>query len=51
MVEDALWTITDLPEPIEERSAEFAARMGAVTRDRPWSVRYLARAASEGEGA
>jgi AcrR family transcriptional regulator len=48
VVEDALWTITDLPEPLEERSAEFASRMGAVTRDRPWSVRYLARAASEG---
>jgi AcrR family transcriptional regulator len=48
IIEDALWTFTDLPEPIEERSAEFAARMGAVTRDRPSAVRYLARAASEG---
>jgi AcrR family transcriptional regulator len=48
VVEDALWTITDLPEPLAERSAEFAARMGAVIRDRPASVRYLARAASEG---
>jgi AcrR family transcriptional regulator len=48
VVEDALWTIADLPEPLEERSAEFAARMGAVIRDRPESVRYLARAASEG---
>jgi AcrR family transcriptional regulator len=48
VVADALSTITDLPEPFEERSAEFAARMGAVTRDRPAAVLYLARAASEG---
>jgi AcrR family transcriptional regulator len=48
VVADALSTITDLPESLEERSAEFAARMGAVTRDRPAAVLYLARAASEG---
>jgi AcrR family transcriptional regulator len=48
VVADALSTITGLPEPLEERSAEFASRMGAVTRDRPAAVLYLARAASEG---
>jgi AcrR family transcriptional regulator len=48
VVADALETITDLPASLEERSAEFAARMGAVTRDRPEAVLYLARAASEG---
>jgi AcrR family transcriptional regulator len=48
VVADALETITDLPASLEERSAEFAARMGAVTRDRPAAVLYLARAASEG---
>jgi AcrR family transcriptional regulator len=48
VVADALSTITDLPEAFEERSAEFAARMGAVTRERPAAVLYLARAASEG---
>jgi AcrR family transcriptional regulator len=48
VVEDALRTITGLPKPLEERSTEFAARMGAVIRDRPEAVRYLARAASEG---
>jgi AcrR family transcriptional regulator len=48
VVADALSTITGLPESLEERSAEFASRMGAVTRDRPAAVLYLARAASEG---
>ena len=48
VIADAMSTFTDLPEPLEERSAEFAARMGAVTRDHPAAVRYLARAASEG---
>jgi AcrR family transcriptional regulator len=48
VVADALATITDLPESLEERSAEFGARMGAVTRDRPAAVLYLARSASEG---
>ena len=48
VVEDAVWTVRDLPGSLEERGAEFAARMGAVTRDRPSAVRYLARAASEG---
>jgi len=47
---DALSTITDLPEPLDERAAEFASRMGAVVRDRPAAVLYLARAASEGSG-
>jgi AcrR family transcriptional regulator len=45
---DALATITDLPDDLDERSAEFASRMGAVMRDRPAAVLYLARAASEG---
>jgi AcrR family transcriptional regulator len=45
---DALATITDLPDDLDERSAEFASRMGAVVRDRPEAVLYLARAASEG---
>jgi|SRR5947207_1135896 len=45
---DALSTITDLPAPLEARTAEFAARMGKVMRDRPTAVRYLARSASEG---
>jgi AcrR family transcriptional regulator len=48
VVADALSTITDLPGTLEERGVEFAARMGAVTRDRPAAVLYLARAASEG---
>ena len=48
VVADALSTITNLPESLEERGAEFASRMGAVTRDRPAAVLYLARAASEG---
>jgi AcrR family transcriptional regulator len=48
VVADAVWTVSDLPGTLEERGAEFAARMGAVTRDRPAAVRYLARAASEG---
>ena len=48
VVADAVWTVTDLPGTLEERGAEFAARMGAVVRDRPAAVRYLARAASEG---
>jgi AcrR family transcriptional regulator len=45
---DALATITDLPDDLDERSVEFASRMGAVVRDRPEAVLYLARAASEG---
>ena len=45
---DALATITGLPDDLDERSAEFASRMGAVVRDRPEAVLYLARAASEG---
>jgi len=45
---DAISTITDLPERLEDRTAEFASRMGAVVRDRPAAVLYLARAASEG---
>jgi AcrR family transcriptional regulator len=48
VVADAVWTVSHLPGTLEERGAEFAARMGAVTRDRPAAVRYLARAASEG---
>jgi AcrR family transcriptional regulator len=48
VVADAVSTVTDLPGTLEERGAEFAARMGAVTRDRPAAVLYLARAASEG---
>src|SRR3954454_2660704 len=48
VVADALSTITDLPGTLEERGVEFAARMGAVTRDRPAAVLYLARAASDG---
>lgn len=45
---DALATITDLPSDIEDRTAEFASRMGAVVRDRPYAVLYMARSASEG---
>src|SRR3954454_21347419 len=48
VVTDALATITDLPDSLEERSAEFAARMGEVVRDRPQSMLYMARSASEG---
>jgi TetR/AcrR family transcriptional regulator, regulator of cefoperazone and chloramphenicol sensitivity len=49
VVQDARWTITDLPEPLDERAAEFARRMGAVVRDRPSSILYLARSASDGD--
>jgi TetR/AcrR family transcriptional regulator, regulator of cefoperazone and chloramphenicol sensitivity len=45
---DALSTITDLPGELEDRTAEFASRMGAVIRDRPYAVLYMARSASEG---
>ena len=45
---DALSTITDLPDALEDRTAEFAARMGEVVRDRPAAMLYLARSASEG---
>ena len=48
VVADALSTITDLPDSLEDRTAEFAARMGEVVRDRPYSMLYLARSASEG---
>jgi AcrR family transcriptional regulator len=48
VVADAVSTITDLPGSIEERGAEFAARMGEVIRDHPAAVLYLARSASEG---
>jgi TetR/AcrR family transcriptional regulator, regulator of cefoperazone and chloramphenicol sensitivity len=48
VIADALETITDLPGSLEERGAEFASRMGAVTRDHPAAVLYLARAASDG---
>jgi hypothetical protein len=47
-VADALSTITDLPGPLDERTAEFAARMGEVVRDRPHSMLYMARSATEG---
>jgi AcrR family transcriptional regulator len=49
VLDDARWTITDLPEPLDDRSAEFAKRMGAVVRDRPAAVLYLARSASDGD--
>lgn len=49
VLDDARWTITDLPEPIEERAAEFARRMGEVMRDRPAAMLYLARSASDGD--
>jgi AcrR family transcriptional regulator len=48
VVSDALATITDLPASLEERTAEFAARMGEVVRDRPHSMLYMARSATEG---
>jgi hypothetical protein len=46
---DARQTITDLPEPLGERAAEFANRMGEVVRDRPAAMLYLARSASDGD--
>jgi AcrR family transcriptional regulator len=46
---DARRTITDLPEPLAERAAEFANRMGEVVRDRPAAMLYLARSASDGD--
>jgi AcrR family transcriptional regulator len=49
VLNDARETITGLPHPLEERAAEFARRMGAVVRDRPAAVLYLARAASDGD--
>jgi AcrR family transcriptional regulator len=51
VVADALATITDLPEPIEQRTIEFATRMGEVVRDRPAAMLYLARSASDGDEA
>ena len=48
VVADALSTITDLPDDLDARTAEFAARMGEVVRDRPHSMLYMARAASDG---
>jgi AcrR family transcriptional regulator len=48
VVADALSTITDLPDSLEDRTAEFAARMGEVVRDRPQAMLYMARSASEG---
>jgi AcrR family transcriptional regulator len=49
VLSDARWTITDLPETIDERAEEFARRMGEVIRDRPAAMLYLARAASDGD--
>jgi AcrR family transcriptional regulator len=49
VLDDARQTITDLPKPIDERASEFASRMGAVVRDRPAAVLYLARAAGDGD--
>ena len=49
VLSDARATITDLPRQLDERSAEFARRMGAVVRDRPASVLYLARSAADGD--
>ena len=49
VLSDARWTISDLPEPIDERAAEFARRMGEVIRDRPAALLYLARSASDGD--
>ena len=48
VLEDALATITDLPGPLDERTAAFAARMGEVMRERPAAMLYMARSASEG---
>src|SRR4051812_12402554 len=48
VVSDALATIADLPSSLEERTTEFAARMGEVVRDRPHSMLYMARSATEG---
>ena len=49
VLNDARQTIENLPAPLEERSAEFAKRMGAVVRDRPAAVLYLARSAADGD--
>jgi AcrR family transcriptional regulator len=49
VLNDARSTITDLPEPLDERAAEFARRMGEVVRDRPQAMLYLARSASDGD--
>jgi AcrR family transcriptional regulator len=49
VLNDARATITDLPKALDERSAEFAKRMGAVVRDRPAAVLYLARSAADGD--
>jgi AcrR family transcriptional regulator len=49
VLHDARQTIENLPAPLEERSAEFAKRMGAVVRDRPAAVLYLARSAADGD--
>ena len=49
VLDDARQTITDLPKPIDERTAEFARRMGEVIRTRPAAMLYLARSASDGD--
>jgi AcrR family transcriptional regulator len=49
VLNDARSTITDLPEPLDARTAEFARRMGEVVRDRPQAMLYLARSASDGD--
>jgi AcrR family transcriptional regulator len=49
VLNDARATITDLPKALDERSAEFAKRMGAAVRDRPAAVLYLARSAADGD--
>jgi AcrR family transcriptional regulator len=49
VLNDARQTITDLPDEMNERAAEFARRMGETIRDRPAAVLYLARTASDGD--
>jgi AcrR family transcriptional regulator len=46
---DARSVLTDLPEDVGERSAQFAARMAAVARERPAAILYFARLVSEGD--
>jgi AcrR family transcriptional regulator len=46
---DATAVLADLPTDSGERSAEFAARMAAVARERPGGILYFARLVSEGD--
>src|SRR4051794_18321997 len=49
VLSDASSVLADLPTDVDERSAEFAARMAAIARERPAAILYFARLLSEGD--